>query len=165
MADNVGKTNTADYRGYRFSPDFIAHAVWLHHQSIPRLRDIGELLGVRSTTLSYETIRQWCRTLQNHRNGKFGFNRNGGNRLGLIGGQGQNRTADTRIFSPCVCLRRPFKSMGYQGRSLPRLHNSAQRCTTHPRKTPPVDLAHARLTMDRGDGLQTKGRMLTGWYG
>ena len=48
------------YRGYRFAPDIIAHAVWLHHRFALSLRDVEDLLAERGIEVSYETIRQWC---------------------------------------------------------------------------------------------------------
>ena len=53
---------TLSYRGYRFPPDVIAHAVWLYHRFTLSLRDIEDLLAERGITVSYETIRQWCAT-------------------------------------------------------------------------------------------------------
>ena len=49
------------YRGYRFAPDIIAHAVWLYHRFALRLRDVEDLLAERGVIVSYETIRQWCK--------------------------------------------------------------------------------------------------------
>ena len=49
---------TLSYRGYRFPPDIIAHAV----RFTLSLRDIEDLLAERGITVSYETIRQWCAT-------------------------------------------------------------------------------------------------------
>ena len=42
-------------RGYRFLPDIIAHAVWLHHRFALSLRDIEDLLAERGVFVSYET--------------------------------------------------------------------------------------------------------------
>ena len=33
------------YRGYRFAPDVIAHAVWLYHRFALSLRDVEDLLA------------------------------------------------------------------------------------------------------------------------
>jgi len=49
---------TLGYRGYRFPPDIIAHAVWLYHRFTLSLRDIEDLLAEPGTTVAYETIRQ-----------------------------------------------------------------------------------------------------------
>ena len=48
------------YRGYRFAPDIIAHAVWLYHRFALSLRDVEDLLAERGIEVSSETIRQWC---------------------------------------------------------------------------------------------------------
>ena len=50
------------YHGYRFSPLIISHAVWLYHRFCLSSRDAEDLLAQRGITVSYETIRQWCRT-------------------------------------------------------------------------------------------------------
>ena len=50
------------YRGYRFPPEIISHAVWLYHRFCVSFRDVGDLLAQRGVTVSYETIRQWCQT-------------------------------------------------------------------------------------------------------
>ncbi len=54
--------NTPSYRGYRFPPEIISHAVWLYHRFCPSLRDVEDLLAQRGVTVTYETIRQWCQT-------------------------------------------------------------------------------------------------------
>jgi putative transposase len=48
--------------GYRFPPEIISYAVWLHHRFGLSLRDAEDLLAQRGITVSYETIRAWCRT-------------------------------------------------------------------------------------------------------
>ena len=50
------------YRGYRFPPDIISHAVWLYHRFGLSFRDVEDLLAERRITVTYETIRQWCLT-------------------------------------------------------------------------------------------------------
>ena len=54
-------TNTASYRGYRFPPEIISHTVWLYHRFYLSFRDVEDLLAERGITVSYETIRHWCR--------------------------------------------------------------------------------------------------------
>ena len=54
-------TNKPSYRGYRFPPEIISHAVWLYYRFCLSFRDVGDLLAERGITVSYETIRQWCR--------------------------------------------------------------------------------------------------------
>ena len=49
-----------NYRGYRFPPEIISHAVWLYHRFTLSLRDIEDLLAERNVIVSYESVRQWC---------------------------------------------------------------------------------------------------------
>ena len=51
-----------NYRGYRFPPEIISHAVWLYHRFCLSFRDAEDLLAQRGITVTYETIRQWCQT-------------------------------------------------------------------------------------------------------
>ena len=55
------KTNTNGYRGHRFPREIISHGVWLYHRFSLSLGDVEELLAKRGITVTYETIRQWCR--------------------------------------------------------------------------------------------------------
>ena len=55
-------SQTPSYRGYRFPPEIISHAVWLYHRFCLSFRDTEDLLAQRGITVSYETIRVWCRT-------------------------------------------------------------------------------------------------------
>ncbi len=48
------------YRGYRFPPEIIAHAVWLYFHFHLSFRDVQDLLAERGIVVSHETIRQWC---------------------------------------------------------------------------------------------------------
>ncbi len=52
--------NTPSYRGYRFPPEIISHAVWLYHRFCLSFRDVEDLLAERGIIVTYETIRQWC---------------------------------------------------------------------------------------------------------
>jgi putative transposase len=54
-------STTASYRGHRFPPEIISHAVWLYHRFCLSFRDVEELLAERGVTVSYESIRHWCR--------------------------------------------------------------------------------------------------------
>jgi transposase-like protein len=47
------------YRGYRFLPVIIQHAVWLYLRFTLSLRDVQDLLAERGITVSYETVRRW----------------------------------------------------------------------------------------------------------
>ena len=48
------------YRGYRFPPEIIAHAVWLYFRFHLSFRDVQDPLAERDLIVSRETIRQWC---------------------------------------------------------------------------------------------------------
>ena len=50
------------YRGYRFPPEIISHAVWLYYRFGLSFRDVEDLLAERGITVTYEAIRQWCWT-------------------------------------------------------------------------------------------------------
>ena len=50
------------YRGYRFPPEIISHAVWLYYRFGLSFRDVEDLLAERGITVTYQAIRQWCRT-------------------------------------------------------------------------------------------------------
>ena len=54
------RSQSASYHGYRFPPDIISHAVWLHHRFGLSFRDVDDLRAQRGVTVTYETIRQWC---------------------------------------------------------------------------------------------------------
>ena len=49
---------TRSYRGYRFPPEIISHAVWLYYRFCLSFRDVEDLLAKRGVIVSYETIRQ-----------------------------------------------------------------------------------------------------------
>ena len=52
----------SSYRGYRFPAEIISHAVWLYHRFGLSFRDTEDLLAQRGITVTYESIRRWCRT-------------------------------------------------------------------------------------------------------
>src|SRR6476660_7183881 len=56
------KTNSLapNYKGYRFPPEIISHAVWLYFRFSLSFRDVEELLAQRGIVVTYETVRQWC---------------------------------------------------------------------------------------------------------
>ena len=56
------KRDVPSYRGYRFPPEIISHAVWLYHRFGVSFRDVEDLLAQRGLTVSYEAIRLWCLT-------------------------------------------------------------------------------------------------------
>jgi putative transposase len=47
------------YRGYRFPPAIIQHAVWLYLSFTLSFRNVEDLFAVRGIDVSHETIRQW----------------------------------------------------------------------------------------------------------
>ncbi len=49
------------YKRHRFSPEIIQYAVWLYHRFNLSHRDIEDLLAERGITVSYESIRLWCK--------------------------------------------------------------------------------------------------------
>jgi len=54
------RRDTPSYRGYRYPPEIIGHAVWLYHRFCLSFRDVEELLSQHGITVSYEAIRLWC---------------------------------------------------------------------------------------------------------
>ncbi len=50
------------FRGYRFPPEVLAHAVWLYFRFHLSFRDVQDLLAERGLVVSHESIRQWCDT-------------------------------------------------------------------------------------------------------
>ena len=55
------KTKTPSYHRHRFPSEIISHAVWLSHRFCLSFREVEELLAERGITVTYETVRQWCR--------------------------------------------------------------------------------------------------------
>ncbi len=55
------KTNRSFYYGHRYPREIISHAVWLYYRFGISLRQVEDLLAERGITVSYETIRRWCR--------------------------------------------------------------------------------------------------------
>ena len=49
------------YKNDRFPAEIISHAVWLYCRFCLSYRDVEELLFARGVTVTYETIRKWCR--------------------------------------------------------------------------------------------------------
>jgi putative transposase len=58
----VSQFPVPSYHGYRFPPEVISHAVRLYHRFCLSFRDGEDLLAQRGLTVTYEAIRQWCRT-------------------------------------------------------------------------------------------------------
>jgi putative transposase len=55
-------TSAPNYKGFRFPPEIISHAVWLYFRFSLSFRDVEELLAQRGIVVTYETMRQWCLT-------------------------------------------------------------------------------------------------------
>jgi putative transposase len=53
-------TTVPNYKGYRFPPEILSHAVWLYFRFSLSFRDVEELLAQRGIIVTYETVRQWC---------------------------------------------------------------------------------------------------------
>ena len=49
------------YYRHRFPPEIIQYSVWLYHRFSLSFRDIEDLLAELGITVSYETIRRWCK--------------------------------------------------------------------------------------------------------
>jgi putative transposase len=49
------------YKRHRFPPDIIQYAVWAYYRFALSHRDVEDLPAERGVTLSYETIRLWCK--------------------------------------------------------------------------------------------------------
>lgn len=63
-------TPTPLYRRHHFPPEIISHCVWLYFRFSISYRDVEELMAVRGITLTYETVRDWCRKFgQTYANG------------------------------------------------------------------------------------------------
>ncbi len=56
------QASAPSYQHHRFAPAIIAHAVWLYCRFALRYRDVEGLLAERGVIVTYETVRQWCRT-------------------------------------------------------------------------------------------------------
>jgi len=55
------RNSRSRYRGHRFPPQIISYAVWVYHRFCMSFRDVEDLLAERGITVSYETVRHWCR--------------------------------------------------------------------------------------------------------
>jgi putative transposase len=49
------------YHRHRFPSEIISHTVWLYFRFALSYRDVEEIMAVRGITLTYESIREWCR--------------------------------------------------------------------------------------------------------
>jgi putative transposase len=55
------KSTRSFYYGHRYPREIISHAVWLYYRFGISFRDVEDLLAERGITVSYETVRLWCR--------------------------------------------------------------------------------------------------------
>jgi len=72
----VASTTTApSYKGFRFPPEIISHAVWLYFRFSLSFRDVEELLAQRGIGVTYETVLCWLLVTSVHQIGscKNGF--------------------------------------------------------------------------------------------
>src|SRR6266566_4602124 len=60
MADFLAFGDRSAYRGHRFPPEIITHAVWLYFRFHLSFRDVQDLLAERGVIVSHKTIRRWC---------------------------------------------------------------------------------------------------------
>ncbi len=60
MSVAVAPSDHSRYRGYRFPPEIIAHAVWLYFRFHLSFRDVQDLLAERGIIVSHGAITQWC---------------------------------------------------------------------------------------------------------
>src|SRR5512134_942878 len=58
--NGMKRTPDPHYR-HRFPAEIISHAVWLYYTFCLSFRDVELMLAERGVTLSYETVRRWCR--------------------------------------------------------------------------------------------------------
>jgi len=151
------------YRGYRFPTAIISHAVWLYHRFGLSFRDVEDLLAERGITVTYEAIRQWCRTFGfdyarrlRHRRGRQGDTRHldelcvkirgrqqylwravdeDGDVLDILVQSRRNRWAATRCFR--TLLNR-------QGRESRRLITDKLRSYAAARRTVMPSVIHSR---------------------
>ena len=51
--------DTISFKGHRFPPEIIRHAVWLYARFTLSYRDVEDLLAERGLDISYESVRRW----------------------------------------------------------------------------------------------------------
>jgi putative transposase len=54
------RSSVSLYHRHRFPAEIISHCVWLYFRFALSFRDVEEMLAMRSVSLSYETVREWC---------------------------------------------------------------------------------------------------------
>lgn len=68
------------YRGHRFPPEVIAHAVWLYFRFPLSLRMVEDMLAARGVIVSHQTVRLWAEKFGRHF--AFDIRRRSAGRLG-----------------------------------------------------------------------------------
>ena len=56
------RTSVSLYHRHRFPAEVISHCVWSYFRFALSFRDVEEMLAMRGVSLSYETVREWCRS-------------------------------------------------------------------------------------------------------
>jgi len=60
MHTSLMRSSVSLYHRHRFPAEIISHCVWLYFRFALSFRDVEEMLAMRSVSLSYETVREWC---------------------------------------------------------------------------------------------------------
>jgi putative transposase len=64
------RSSVSHYHRHRFPVQIISHSVWLYFRFTLSFRDVEEMLAMRGISLSYKTVREWCRKFgQTYANG------------------------------------------------------------------------------------------------
>ena len=129
-------TNRQRYHRHRFPPEVISHAVWLYRRFCLSFRDVEDLLAERGVTVSYETIRLWCR--------KFGLD---GDLLDILIQRRRNERAARRVF------RKLLRGQGSEPRRLITDKLGSYRAA-HRSVMPPVEHVTARHAINRAEVSQ-----------
>ena len=64
------RTSLSPYYRHRFPPEIISYCVWLYFRFALSFRDVEEMISSRGVSMSYESVREWCRKFgQSYANG------------------------------------------------------------------------------------------------
>jgi hypothetical protein len=55
------RTSISLYHRHRLPSEITKHCVWLYFRFALSFRDVEEMLAMPGVSLSYETVREWCR--------------------------------------------------------------------------------------------------------
>src|SRR5437016_9199625 len=100
-------TDRSPYRGYRFPPEIITHAVWLYFRFHLSFRDVQDLLAERGIVVSHESIRQWCTKVRRQLR-RRAASTTSPNRRQLASGRGSAQ--DPRQTPLALASRRPART-------------------------------------------------------